>query len=238
MDMLWRYIRQCIPHNLYQSVYAKEYCICHGVKAKTLLSLSDYISARYLEDDHLNTADRKEWVLYSPKRGREFTGKLINAAPELAWIPIEKMSSSQVFDLMCHSMVYIDFGTHPGKDRLPREAAMCGCCVITGRRGSAGYVEDVGIPEEFRFSERTEDIPLILDAIRDCMTGFKEKQRLFESYRESIRLEKADFRAAVKRIFFKCGAPRNEMDGNWSENTQKGGRGIAERYSPFSKRRG
>lgn len=42
MDMLWRYIRQCIPHNLYQSVYAKEYCICHGVKAKTL--------ANYIED--------------------------------------------------------------------------------------------------------------------------------------------------------------------------------------------
>ena len=103
---------------------------------------------------------------------------------------------------MCHSMVYIDFGTHPGKDRLPREAAMCGCCVITGRKGSAAYAEDVTIPEEYKFTEGAEDIPRIIDAIRGCLTEFEKKQKLFEEYRKCIQEEKSVFRESVKQLFF------------------------------------
>lgn len=29
---------------------------------------------------------------------------------------------------MRKAKVYIDFGFHPGKDRIPREAVMCGAC--------------------------------------------------------------------------------------------------------------
>ena len=32
-----------------------------------------------------------------------------------------------------HPKLYIDFGGFPGKDRLPREAVMHDCCIITGK---------------------------------------------------------------------------------------------------------
>ena len=51
------------------------------------------------------------------------------------------MTPEQVVDLMSESKVYIDFGNHPGKDRIPREAVINGCCVITGVRGSARFKE-------------------------------------------------------------------------------------------------
>jgi len=48
---------------------------------------------------------------------------------------------------MCVSRkLYVDFGKHPGKDRMPREAAVHGCCIITGRRGAAGNPFDIPIP--------------------------------------------------------------------------------------------
>jgi len=39
-----------------------------------------------------------------------------------------------------YKQVYIDFGHHPGQDRLPREAVQCGCVVITGKRGSGNQI--------------------------------------------------------------------------------------------------
>ena len=39
-----------------------------------------------------------------------------------------------------YEQVYIDFGHHPGQDRLPREAVQCGCVVITGTRGSGNQI--------------------------------------------------------------------------------------------------
>ena len=53
---------------------------------------------------------------------------------------------------MMESKVYIDFGNHLGKDRIPREVAS-GCCIITGKTGADKYKEDVYIGEKFKFDE-------------------------------------------------------------------------------------
>lgn len=212
LDMIWDFIRRLVPHNLYQSVYAGEFCKMRGVAPETLAPLSDYISEQYLAGDHTDTDDRRDIVLYSPKRGLEFTKRLIAEAPDIQWTPIEKMSAAQVFELMCHSKVYIDFGNHPGKDRLPREAAMCGCCVITGLRGSAGYDEDVSIPQEYKFQERDEDIPAILGSIRKCLNGFVEEQKRFSEYRGIIRSEKSVFKICVEKLFFREDRSADHME--------------------------
>ena len=88
------------------------------------------------------------------------------------------------------------------EDRMPREAAMCGCCVITGRRGSAAYAEDVGIPEEYRFFEETCEKEEIQQAIRRCLSDYDREQERFETYRETIRSEKVVFRECVEKLFF------------------------------------
>ncbi|MCX7738527.1 MAG: hypothetical protein N2Z80_03840 [Hydrogenothermaceae bacterium] len=67
-----------------------------------------------------------------------------------------------MIDILKKAKVYIDFGNHTGKDRIPREAAMLECCVITGRRGIAKYREDVPIPENYKIEDKVENIPLIL----------------------------------------------------------------------------
>ena len=126
----------------------------------------------------------------------------MEAHPELPWTPIEKMTTDQVRELMCRSKVYIDFGMHPGKDRMPREAALCGCCVITGRRGSAAYFEDVSIPEEFRLDESTTNIEEIISQIKECLENYADHSIKLDEYREMIRSEKKRFEEEVHNIFF------------------------------------
>ena len=52
------------------------------------------------------------------------------------------MTSKEVQELLSKCKVYIDFGHFPGKDRVPREAAMCNCCIITGKYGASNFTEE------------------------------------------------------------------------------------------------
>lgn len=55
-------------------------------------------------------------------------------ARELNFKPIINMTRDEVIRELQRAKVYIDFGNHPGKDRIPREAAILGCCAIVGKR--------------------------------------------------------------------------------------------------------
>ena len=50
----------------------------------------------------------------------------------------------------------MDFGFHPGQDRLPREAALLKNCIITNREELSFY-KDMPIAEEFKFIEKREN---------------------------------------------------------------------------------
>ena len=61
---------------------------------------------------------------------------------------------------------YIDFGPHPGMDRLPREAALAGCVVVTNREGAANFDEDTPLPSQFKF--RAFGVDRIYAMLKDC----------------------------------------------------------------------
>lgn len=183
--------------HFYQSEYAHQYLLKAGV-TKTA-QLSDFINKSFFDID-TNPKNKKPQVLYNPKKGLEFTKKLINSAPDLTWIPIENLTTEGVKNLLCESMVYIDFGNHPGKDRFPREAAICGCCIITGKRGSAKYFEDIPISDYYKFDEDESLIPQIIDKIRFCLTNFEEESLNFKEYKDFIKNEYAIFVQDVKEI--------------------------------------
>ena len=83
-------------------------------------------------------------------------------------------------------------GNHPGKDRIPREAAYCGCCVITNRKGSAEYAEDVPIPEEYKISDE-EDYETIINQIEYVMKNYDTVKEQYYPYIEKIKQEKKIF---------------------------------------------
>ena len=111
------------------------------------------------------------------------------------------MTNEEVLNLLLKSKVYIDFGTHPGKDRIPREAAMCGCCVITGKRGSAKYYEDVPLRDDFKFDDKEENIDKIIDKINLCLENYEEQNKNFDEYRKGIIGEEEKFEEDIKKIF-------------------------------------
>jgi len=139
--------------------------------------------------------------LYNPKKGFEFTKELINYSNDLKWIPIQNMTTQEVHELLKESKVYIDFGNHPGKDRFPREAAISGCCIITGKKGSAAYYDDVPIADCYKFDDSNENIPHIVNKIKECMEKYDTKIYDFSYYREFILNEYEIFEKDVQELF-------------------------------------
>lgn len=181
-----------------QSQYAKDY-LMNTLGIHTCYFLQDYINDDIISQG-LHKApltERENFVLYNPKKGYPNIINLItNSRLDIKWIPIQNMTPSEVSELMCHSKVYIDFGHHPGKDRIPREAAICGCNIITNRLGSAKFYEDVSIPEQYKI-EDMENVDYILNQIYDLIDNYQERNKLYHTYRYNIFKEKEEFEKQV-----------------------------------------
>lgn len=177
-----------------QSQYAKEFL-------RTQIGIDNtYYLKDYINDDIVMCAKefkdkvvRNNYCLYNPAKGYQNIKPIIESCrQDITWVPLQGLKPEEMAYLMCSAKVYIDFGNHPGKDRIPREAGICGCCVITNRMGSAAYQEDVNIPEKFKMADMT-DMEAILDIIYDCIDNYEERQIEYEAYRENIACEKEEF---------------------------------------------
>jgi hypothetical protein len=180
-----------------QSAYARQFLQNKGVA--TIHDLSDYLHREYLRDRH---PPKNDIVLYTPVKGSEdLLRPLITADPTLQWRPLKGMIRKQHAQTLRQGKVYVDFGSHPGKDRQPREAAVNGCCVLVGLRGSATFTADVPIPDAYKFEIRNLQSDAVLSTIRECLARHGERRHDFDGYATTIRGEEERFGEEVKRIF-------------------------------------
>lgn len=196
-----------IAIHMAQSYYAYDFLLkVVGVRKEKIYYLSDYLREDFLDENSENNEDNKKvkrenLCLYNPKKGYENIAPIIENSPELNWTPILNMTPKEVANLMSKAKVYIDFGNHPGKDRIPREAAIKGCCVITNKKGSAAYQEDVCIPEIYKFKDTKSQSEKIISLIKDIYDNYEKHAENFNEYRSIIRNEEKNFDNDMKNIF-------------------------------------
>lgn len=190
-------IRASRCEHLCQSYYALSYLLARNIPG---LALFDYTVPEHVVAGVASTSPRADRILY-PARGRWFTGWLRRWAPDLPWQEIAGFTPSQVRELFLTSKLYVDFGSHPGKDRMPREAAILGCCVITGQRGAAGNPFDVPLLAQYKFKDSRLRIPEIVRTIRTVMLEYDRRVGDFATYRRTIEGERLEFNAQAARVF-------------------------------------
>lgn len=183
-----------------QSYYALTFLAQYGVSSDRIFYLSDYLEASFINNS-LIPSSKTNVVLYNPKKGFEFTEKIISHSSDLNWIPLENMTPQQLSECLKSGKVYIDFGNHPGKDRIPREAVVSGCCLITGKKGSAKFKNDVYIPDMFKFEDNISNIPSIIQLIRSILSDYDSYYCYFDEYKKRIIEEEDVFDKSVRAIF-------------------------------------
>lgn len=194
--------------HLVQCQYARSILLTiFGVPQERIRYLSDYLRPEFLETAQQEAQTTKQnIVVYNPKKGYEITRHLIKTAKErigteISFVALERMTPAMVGETLRCAKVYIDFGSHPGKDRIPREAAISGCCVITGKKGSAAYAEDVPIPERYKFEDGIAQAQEILTLIEDMMVNYEEYRKDYKAYCKTIYAEKQKFEEDTRHIF-------------------------------------
>lgn len=184
--------------HFHQSFYAKKFLESSGI---TSYPLTDYLGESHLKIPDFSLP-RRNIVVFNPIKGIKKTQKLRDFYPEIEFVAIQNMSSIQVSKLLKSAKIYIDFGYHPGKDRLPREAAMAGCCVITGLCGSAKFKEDVSIPDMYKLNDSTKSyITNFKNLVDDIFLNYSSHIKNFESYRKQIMNEPEVFKTQVAELF-------------------------------------
>lgn len=191
----YKYISDPCIINAVQSKYAFEFLKRHNFK--NVFFLSDYINSFFFDT---SASVRENVILYNPKKGIEFTKTLIAKFPDFKWTAIENMTYDQVNALMAKSKLYVDFGNHPGKDRMPREAVLSGMCIITGRQGSAAYFEDVTILDKYKFDESKIDVDDFEKLVNSIFDNFDIEYSNFLEYRMLIENSKQVFEDEVDNL--------------------------------------
>lgn len=187
-----KYLKK-VDYHFVQSFYAKAFLSDLGIN-NNVFYVSDYLNDTYLDAiDCFDKNVKENYVCYNPLKGKRDTNKIIRKMKDVKFVKLINMRNEQVKDSLLHSKLYIDFGNHPGKDRFPREAASMGCCIITNKKGSAKYKEDVFIPDEFKFKSINKELPLIKKTIIKCLNDYDNECIKFEEYRKRIKAEKEMF---------------------------------------------
>ena len=184
-------------YHLCQSYYAYVHLIKRRIDNVHMLS-------DYLDDTFLNKTyrlKRRNVILYNPKKGAQTTELIIKKFPNYSFKKIENLSPDEVINLISTSKIYIDFGEHPGKDRIPREAAHLGACIITGMKGSAANKFDIEIPSIYKFDDKNINFNKLARLIDSIFIDFNDHQKHFLSYRKKILTEKKIFESELDKIF-------------------------------------
>lgn len=175
-----------------------------------LLSLKEnniigYMLSDYINDDYKNIQyDKKNKdniLLYNPVKGMHITHQILKRLSNIHTIPICNMNNSQIINLINRSKVYIDFGGLPGKDRLTRETALGGCCVVLGLAGAGLNDYDLPVPNKYKI--KLNDIDSSVNIINEIITNFDACHDDFESYRKEIKNNYNTFVNEINTLFIK-----------------------------------
>jgi hypothetical protein len=195
--------------HFYQSEYARTALMNN--KAQHYLPLSDYTDPQFIQrsltashNPPIRSRDNK--VCFFPNKGRELARLFLTCDTSLRqqveFVPIREMTKAQVRDALFQARVYIDFGHHPGKDRVPREAAIAGAVVLLHSAGAANFFGDHPLSADYRFTRDdviSGRLHERLDDILDDPEAHFAAQRL---YRQHILLEQERFDIEVRSSFF------------------------------------
>lgn len=157
-----------------QSEYAADFLYKLGVEK--IVSCTDIVNADFYAE--YEEHERSDVVLYNPAKATTFTQKIMEACPDIIFKPITGMTRAEVIETMRSSKLYIDFGRFPGRERMPREAALCGCCLITSKTGSADYWGDFA--HTYKFDSKDSHIWAITHKIRYVISNYEKCRQDFE----------------------------------------------------------
>lgn len=182
----------------------KNFLVDNGIPEEEIAYICGPLNKEFIENRIV--LEKENIIAYNPKKGYDFTKKIIDYTSKLdmnvKFIPIQNMSTEEVHNLLAKAKVYIDFGFHPGPERIPREAVISDCNIITSNLGSASSEVDVPIPDKYKFSCDDSNIEKISNLILEMIYNYSNFQIDFTSFKNKVLEQPQLFSKNVINYFY------------------------------------
>jgi len=189
----WNYYRKTINKRIFFFNLKKHYHLENNhyknkfLEKKKINSeiLKGYISKYF--DGEFDILKKKNIILYNPVKDQNHYKKIMQLLPHYEFKALSQMTDLEIKDNYNCSKIFMDLGTHPGRERMPREASMMGCILIVANRGSASNNYDVPIDKLYKMNLNEKNIyDKISDLIENIFTNYESHLRNFETYKDKI----------------------------------------------------
>ncbi len=187
--------------HIHQSQRVREFLESKNISSRYLC---DYVDDLFFEDlnDKVLLEEKQDIITYNPKKGFELIQNIVQKLEgKFTLIPLQGFTRKEMRDVLRKAKLHIDFGYFPGRDKIPREALVSMCGLITGRNGTSGFPEDMGIPESYKIVVEKESEDEIMNKIMDFMDHYPEKIVEFQPFRTFVVGEKQRMIEDIKKIF-------------------------------------
>ncbi|MDC3376492.1 hypothetical protein OAV85_00630 [Candidatus Nanopelagicales bacterium] len=136
-------------------------------------------------------------VVYNGAKGRWKLKELQPLLPEVEFRPLENMTYHQVCESLAEASLYVELGHLPGRDRLPREAAVAGTPTVMLARGAGFCWDDFPIGEKYRIPYTTDWAQRMAPVIREALADPSEISSTQLSFREWVEGEKQRYSESI-----------------------------------------
>ena len=170
----------------------------------TPIKVCDRLEDEFFENYSKNTP-RKDVILYNPTKIKQtpFQQAVISrCVTELGmkFLALEGFSKPELIQLYRQHKLYIDFGLFSGRERLPREAVLGGCCILTSNSGAAKYYEDNPIPDYYKVDIHSNPT-MAMTKILDILKNYAERCVDFDEYRRRLVQDRDNYESDVRRLY-------------------------------------
>lgn len=183
-----------------QSLYAYNFVKALGLRAEGLLS--DFTASQFLLQSAAPTKEDLVAVNANFKVISDLDALerlLVERNPKIKVSRIVNMPREKVLVTLAAAKAYVDLGTFPGKDRMPREAALLGCLVFLSTSGAGANAEDYLISDSHR--KNCWDLVGVADAIVDTCKHYELQLAHQNKFVAAIQREGEVFKDEVAKVF-------------------------------------
>jgi hypothetical protein len=182
----------------YQSLYARDFLM--AMRFKNLHALSDWTPEIEDKNEYKKEIISMSALPHKIHINVDYYKKEIEDYCGLEVRLLRGMARDEIYKNLSKSYIYIDFGNFPGKDRMPREALMRNCCLITSDSGAA-YTNEFYIPEEYVIN--TSNPNLLKYACKSILSRYESNMNRYQVARDKISNEKMIFKFEILDLFSK-----------------------------------
>ena len=189
--------------HLYNCEYARSFLVQNHVPEENMLYLCGPIDDLYFrEANNVSLEDKSGRVIaYNPAKdtgyAKAVTEFLQQQGVTVELAPIENMNKEEIAALLKRTRVYMDFGYFPGPERMPREAVVMGCNIVTSKNGAANNHIDVPIPDAMKIETIPDNVRHAAKVVQTLLEEYEAYQPFYEEYKSKVTAQVQTFNRNV-----------------------------------------